>query len=117
MAKISRSDQLVGVGFAKNDYCTLHISFGKFIIYVHEQNHLMLYEQANGRPKRRSLLDIFVPHGFAVYIELIEDVHSMKNQNKGLINKRGTRNTCLQQPLAFISNHCVNMKYYGLYQH
>ncbi len=60
-------------------------------MYVHEQNHLMLYEQpeqANGRPKRRSLLDIFVPHGFAVYIELIEDVHSMKNQNKGLINKR-----------------------------
>ena len=27
-----------------------------------------------------------------------------------------TRNTCLQQPLAFISKHCVNMKYLGLYQ-
>ncbi len=27
-----------------------------------------------------------------------------------------TRNTCLQQPLAFISKHCVNMKYFGLYQ-
>ncbi len=27
-----------------------------------------------------------------------------------------TRNTCMQQPLAFISKHCVNMKYFGLYQ-
>ena len=27
-----------------------------------------------------------------------------------------TRNTCMQQPLAFISKHCVNMKYFGIYQ-
>ena len=27
-----------------------------------------------------------------------------------------TRNTCMQQPLAFISKHCVNMKYFRLYQ-
>ena len=27
-----------------------------------------------------------------------------------------TRNTCMQQPLAFISKHCVNMKYFGLCQ-
>ena len=34
-----------------------------------------------------------------------------------ILSQLNTRNTCLQQPLAFISNHCVNMKYYGLYQH
>ena len=28
-----------------------------------------------------------------------------------------TRNTCLQQPLAFISKHCFNMKKCKLYQH
>ena len=27
-----------------------------------------------------------------------------------------TRNTCMQQPLAFISKHCVKIKYFGLYQ-
>ncbi len=31
-------------------------------------------------------------------------------------NHLRTRNTCMQQPLAFISKHCVNMKYFGLYQ-
>ena len=38
--------------------------------------------------------------------------------NKGLSGKLNpdTRNTCMQQPLAFISKHCVNMKYFGLYQ-
>ena len=27
-----------------------------------------------------------------------------------------TRNTCLQQPVAFISKHCFNMRYCGLYE-
>ena len=31
-------------------------------------------------------------------------------------NILNTRNTCMQQPLAFISKHCVNMKYFRLYQ-
>ncbi len=42
----------------------------------------------------------------------------LHHENLKLYTRLGlkTRNTCMQQPLAFISKHCVNMRYFGFYQ-
>ncbi len=76
--------------------------FRQMYTYVNESNLLSKY-QSGFRPQHSTL---------SALIKICDDI--LNNMDEGKINC--TRNTCLQQPFAFISKHCFNMKYFGLCQ-